>query len=83
MRVVELDPRSDDRHRLLRRCGRRKLEITVHIDDGRGKLNDHTLLPRETDPEFCRAAWRFVKKGMVDPGKFWDLPRRSDTMRSG
>ena len=59
MRVVELDPRSDDRHRLLRRCGRRKLEITVHIDDGRGKLNDHTLVPLGVD----REARRSFKKG--------------------
>jgi hypothetical protein len=49
--------------------GHRKLRVTVRIDDGRGRLNDYTLVPLETDPEVGTAAWRFVKKGMEDPNK--------------
>lgn len=46
--------------------GQRTLRITVRIDDGRGRLNDYTLVPLETDPDVAAAAWRFVKRGMVD-----------------
>jgi hypothetical protein len=46
--------------------GQRTLRVTVTIDDGRGRQNDYTLVPLDTDPGVAAAAWRFVKRGMVD-----------------
>jgi hypothetical protein len=34
--------------------GHRKLRVTVRIDDGRGNLNEHTLVPLRVD----RDVWR-------------------------
>jgi hypothetical protein len=69
------------RHPFLRRRGHRKLKITVRSDDGRGNLNEHTLVPLGVDRDAWRLGGRVPRPVSFGTGGVEEPPGTTPTRR--